>query len=92
MLDKTTLPQHPFYLENNYKHVTENVGCEVSRPMTDPQPTSKGNYTETEKPLENRSPPWKIISEVINNCSEETRKEIAQELDKKLQEIEGGKP
>jgi len=80
MLKTERQPQYLFYSENNYKYRTENVGCKVSRPMENPQPTSKGNSTESEKPLENLSFPWQLIADTVNNCSKETRQEFSKQV------------
>jgi hypothetical protein len=89
-MSKVVLNPHYFRnVGNNYKSVTENVGCKVSHHMTNPQPTDKGSDTEIQKPSENLSQPWNIIAEVLHNCSEEAREEFASQLDQKLQELEG---
>lgn len=85
MLKTEVQSQYLFYSGNNYKYRTENVGCEVSRPMTDPQPTSKGNSTESQKPLENLSLPLQLIADTVNNCSKETRQEFSEQLKEEAQ-------
>jgi len=50
MLETEGYTQHPLYFGNNYKVVNRKVGCEVSRPMTDPQPTEKQLDSKLEKP------------------------------------------
>lgn len=39
-------------LVNNYKDVTEIVGCEVSSPMNKPQPTERQLYSNFQKPIQ----------------------------------------
>jgi len=92
MLDTEQSTQHPFYFENNYKYVTENVGCKVTRPMENPQPTSRGNSTQPKKSFENpfnyTSTETKLIFQAIQECSEDTRKEVADKILEKLDEVE----
>ena len=80
MLKTEAQSQYLFYNGNNFKYRTENVGCKVSRPMTDTQPTSKGNSTESKKPLENLSLPLQLIADTVNNCSKENRQEFSEQL------------
>jgi hypothetical protein len=93
MLKSETTAQHPFYFENNYKSVTENVGCKVTQAMSTPkQPTSRGNSTEPEKSFENpfnyTSAETKLIFQAIQECSQETREEVEEKILEKLDEVE----
>lgn len=45
----TDLLQYSGNFENNYKDVTRRMGCEVSRPMTNPQPTEEGIFDKLDK-------------------------------------------
>jgi hypothetical protein len=78
--------------EKTFKTVEVNVGCEVSRPMNSPQPTSRGNFTEPEKSFENpfnyTSAETKLIFQAIQECSQETREEVAEKILEKLDEVE----
>ena len=88
MLDFEKNFHHPFYFEKNYKTVEQNVGCKRSVPMNNSQPTSRDNSIQSEKPFENVSADFQLVIQAIKNCSEETRKEVGDQILEELDEVE----
>jgi len=87
MLDFEENFHHPFYFEKNYKTRKVNVGCEVSSPMNNPQPTSRDNSIQTEKPFENVSSDLQLVINALQKCSDETRSEAAEKILEELDEV-----
>jgi hypothetical protein len=89
----TQSTQYSGNLENSYKAVTENVGCTVTQAMSTPeQPTSRGNSTQPEKGFDNPQAytclETKLILDALQECSKETRQEVAEKILEKVDEIE----
>jgi len=81
--------QHISYLGNNYKVVNRSVGCKVTDPMSDPQPTKGQLDSNIEKPIENSlelSYSGKVLLDAIQLSSDQAHEEIAENI-KAMQEV-----
>ena len=77
-------------LVNNYKDVTEKVGCKVPQPMTNPQPTDTGIFSNLEKCIENRyrfSVTSQYLLESILRSSDSAQQEVLQNFDELQDEV-----
>lgn len=80
---------HPNVVKD-YKGVTVNVGCKVSRQMTNLQPTDEGIFSNLEKSIEETqrlSHTEKLFLEAILRSSEETKTEVLKNLEETMDEV-----
>lgn len=77
---------------NNYKVVTVNVGCKVSHPMTNPQPTQNQVSSKPDKSTDNSfaeaRKALQPIFKAIEKCSEETTQEVTEKILNEIEEVE----